>query len=169
MLGVRKPRDTTAHPARAPTHTTRSTNSNARRDAKHAPGIDRSRVEEMEVRLKADVLREAARYDSHILVTEEDDDMNVRCVWRCCGCCGCCRAALLCCAAGAVVRTQAQVGARAAAWRTAAPACLLQHARVRACVHACMRLGCATAAARRCAAAATRHTGHGCVGARDRG
>lgn len=32
----------------------------------------------MEARLKADVLREAARYDQHILVTEEDDDMNVR-------------------------------------------------------------------------------------------
>lgn len=31
----------------------------------------------MEARLKADVLREAARYDQHILVTEEDDDMNV--------------------------------------------------------------------------------------------
>jgi hypothetical protein len=41
-------------------------------------GIDRSRVEDMESRLKADVLREAARYDQHILVTEEDDDMNVR-------------------------------------------------------------------------------------------
>lgn len=40
-------------------------------------GIDRSRVEAMEARLKADVLREAARYDQHILVTEEDDDMNV--------------------------------------------------------------------------------------------
>lgn len=40
-------------------------------------GIDRSRVEAMESRLKADVLREAARYDQHILVTEEDDDMNV--------------------------------------------------------------------------------------------
>jgi hypothetical protein len=40
-------------------------------------GIDRSRVEAMEARLKADVLREAARYEQHILVTEEDDDMNV--------------------------------------------------------------------------------------------
>eukprot|EP00882_Tetradesmus_deserticola_P024636 GHRQ01026937.1.p1 GENE.GHRQ01026937.1~~GHRQ01026937.1.p1 ORF type:complete len:178 (+),score=59.55 GHRQ01026937.1:160-693(+) len=40
-------------------------------------GIDRSRVEDMEARLKRDVLREAARYDHHILVTEEDDDMNV--------------------------------------------------------------------------------------------
>lgn len=40
-------------------------------------GIDRSRVEAMEARLKADVLREAARYEHHILVTEEDDDMNV--------------------------------------------------------------------------------------------
>jgi hypothetical protein len=40
-------------------------------------GIDRSRVEDMEARLKADVLREAARYEQHILVTEEDDDMNV--------------------------------------------------------------------------------------------
>jgi hypothetical protein len=42
-----------------------------------ASGIDRSRVEDMEARLKADVLREAARYEQHILVTEEDDDMNV--------------------------------------------------------------------------------------------
>jgi uncharacterized protein YqiB (DUF1249 family) len=33
----------------------------------------------MEARLKRDVLREAARYDNHILVTEEDDDMNVSC------------------------------------------------------------------------------------------
>jgi hypothetical protein len=40
-------------------------------------GIDRSRVEDMEARLKRDVLREAARYEQHILVTEEDDDMNV--------------------------------------------------------------------------------------------
>lgn len=40
-------------------------------------GIDRSRVEDMEQRLKRDVLREAQRYDNHILVTEEDDDMNV--------------------------------------------------------------------------------------------
>jgi hypothetical protein len=40
-------------------------------------GIDRSRVEAMEARLKADVLREAVRYEQHILVTEEDDDMNV--------------------------------------------------------------------------------------------
>jgi hypothetical protein len=31
----------------------------------------------MEARLKEDVLREAARYEQHILVTEEDDDMNV--------------------------------------------------------------------------------------------
>ncbi len=31
----------------------------------------------MESRLKRDVLREAARYGNHILVTEEDDDMNV--------------------------------------------------------------------------------------------
>ena len=41
-------------------------------------GIDRSRVEDMEVRLKRDVLREAQKYDGHILVTEEDDDMQVR-------------------------------------------------------------------------------------------
>jgi hypothetical protein len=31
----------------------------------------------MEQRLKADVLREAALFDNHILVTEEDDDMQV--------------------------------------------------------------------------------------------
>lgn len=42
-----------------------------------AAGIDRSRVEDMEQRLKRDVLREAQRYDNYILVTEEDDDMNV--------------------------------------------------------------------------------------------
>lgn len=42
-----------------------------------AAGIDRSRVEDMESRLKRDVLREAGRYGHHILVTEEDDDMNV--------------------------------------------------------------------------------------------
>lgn len=35
------------------------------------------RVEDMESRLKRDVLREAGRYGHHILVTEEDDDMNV--------------------------------------------------------------------------------------------
>ncbi|GBF92770.1 paladin [Raphidocelis subcapitata] len=40
-------------------------------------GIDRSRVEDMEQRLKADVLSEAAAFDDHILVTEEDDDMQV--------------------------------------------------------------------------------------------
>jgi hypothetical protein len=40
-------------------------------------GIDRSRVEDMEVRLKRDVLREAQLYDGHVLVTEEDDDMQV--------------------------------------------------------------------------------------------
>ncbi|WIA11258.1 hypothetical protein OEZ85_011384 [Tetradesmus obliquus] len=45
-------------------------------------GIDRSRVEDMESRLKRDVLREAARYGHHILVTEEDDDMNVIDVWE---------------------------------------------------------------------------------------
>lgn len=40
-------------------------------------GIDRSRVEDMEVRLKRDVLTEAQRFDHHILVTEENDDMQV--------------------------------------------------------------------------------------------
>eukprot|EP00878_Enallax_costatus_P006221 GHUV01006524.1.p1 GENE.GHUV01006524.1~~GHUV01006524.1.p1 ORF type:complete len:1656 (+),score=579.22 GHUV01006524.1:267-5234(+) len=45
-------------------------------------GIDRSRVEDMEQRLKRDVLREAQRYDNHILVTEEDDDMNVIDAWE---------------------------------------------------------------------------------------
>jgi hypothetical protein len=40
-------------------------------------GIDRTRVEDMEVRLKRDVLREAQLYDGHVLVTEEDDDMQV--------------------------------------------------------------------------------------------
>jgi hypothetical protein len=32
----------------------------------------------MEQRLKADVLSEAALFDDHILVTEEDDDMQAR-------------------------------------------------------------------------------------------
>lgn len=31
----------------------------------------------MEARLKHDVLAEAALFDNHILVTEEDDDMQV--------------------------------------------------------------------------------------------
>lgn len=34
----------------------------------------------MEQRLKQDVLSEAAQFDNHILVTEEDDDMQVR-IW----------------------------------------------------------------------------------------
>jgi hypothetical protein len=37
----------------------------------------------MEARLKRDVLREAQRYEGHILVTEEDDDMNVRAACAC--------------------------------------------------------------------------------------
>jgi hypothetical protein len=41
-------------------------------------GIDRSRVEEMEERLKADILKEAHQYSNQILVTQEDDDMQVR-------------------------------------------------------------------------------------------
>jgi hypothetical protein len=46
-------------------------------------GIDRSRVEDMEVRLKRDVLREAQKYDGHVLVTEEDDDMQVNFACMC--------------------------------------------------------------------------------------
>ncbi|KIY98140.1 hypothetical protein MNEG_9823 [Monoraphidium neglectum] len=45
-------------------------------------GIDRSRVEDMEARLKVDVLTEAALFDNHILVTEEDDDMQVVDQWE---------------------------------------------------------------------------------------
>ncbi|KAI8474087.1 MAG: inositol hexakisphosphate-domain-containing protein [Monoraphidium minutum] len=45
-------------------------------------GIDRSRVEDMEARLKRDVLSEAALFDNHILVTEEDDDMQVVDRWE---------------------------------------------------------------------------------------
>ena len=40
-------------------------------------GIDRSRVEDMENRLKQDVLQEAAQYNNQILVAHENDDFQV--------------------------------------------------------------------------------------------
>ena len=40
-------------------------------------GIQKSRVEDMEERLKADVLREAALYGNQIMVTHENDDFQV--------------------------------------------------------------------------------------------
>lgn len=41
-------------------------------------GIDRERVEDMEGRLKADVLAEAALYGSQVLVAHEDDQFQAR-------------------------------------------------------------------------------------------
>ena len=40
-------------------------------------GIQKSRVEDMEERLKADVLREAALYGNQIMVAHENDDFQV--------------------------------------------------------------------------------------------
>lgn len=40
-------------------------------------GIDRSRVEDMESRLKRDVLKEAEQYNNQILVAHENDDFQV--------------------------------------------------------------------------------------------
>ncbi|DBA95417.1 TPA: hypothetical protein ACH3X3_013289 [Trebouxia sp. C0006] len=45
-------------------------------------GIDRSRVEDMENRLKQDVLREAAQYYNQILVAHENDDFQVIEQWE---------------------------------------------------------------------------------------
>ncbi|KAK9839780.1 hypothetical protein WJX81_000925 [Elliptochloris bilobata] len=45
-------------------------------------GIDRSRVEAMEARLKADVLREAAQYGAAIMVAHENDDFQVVEQWE---------------------------------------------------------------------------------------
>ncbi len=45
-------------------------------------GITRARVEDMEDRLKQDVLQEAAKYNSHILVAYENDDFQVVEVWE---------------------------------------------------------------------------------------
>lgn len=36
----------------------------------------------MQVRLKQDILSEARQFDNHILVAEEDDDMQVGAHWR---------------------------------------------------------------------------------------
>ena len=45
-------------------------------------GIDRSRVEDMENRLKQDVLQEAAQYNNQILVAHENDDFQVVEQWE---------------------------------------------------------------------------------------
>lgn len=45
-------------------------------------------MEDMERRLKADVLAEAAQWDGHILVSEENDDMQARAAAGCTGQCG---------------------------------------------------------------------------------
>ena len=45
-------------------------------------GIDRSRVEDMENRLKQDVLNEAAQYNNQILVAHENDDFQVIEQWE---------------------------------------------------------------------------------------
>lgn len=45
-------------------------------------GIDKSRVEDMEARLKQDVLKEAGKYGKNILVAHENDDMQVIEVWE---------------------------------------------------------------------------------------
>lgn len=47
-----------------------------------AAGIDRSRVEDMENRLKQDVLQEAAQYNNQILVAHENDDFQVVEQWE---------------------------------------------------------------------------------------
>jgi hypothetical protein len=45
-------------------------------------GIDRSRVEAMEARLKADVLREAGQYGAAVMVAHENDDFQVVEQWE---------------------------------------------------------------------------------------
>ena len=45
-------------------------------------GIDRQRVEEMESRLKVDILEEAAQYGNQILVADEDDQFQVLQHWE---------------------------------------------------------------------------------------
>jgi hypothetical protein len=45
-------------------------------------GIDRQRVEEMESRLKVDILEEAAQYGDQILVADEDDQFQVLQHWE---------------------------------------------------------------------------------------
>lgn len=45
-------------------------------------GIDRTRVESMEARLKQDVLREAAKYGNQIMVAHEDDNFQVIQTWE---------------------------------------------------------------------------------------
>eukprot|EP00889_Picochlorum_renovo_P000852 jgi/Picre1/27882/NNA_000845.t1 len=45
-------------------------------------GIDTQRVEEMEKRLKADVLAEASQYDGSVMVAEEDDQFQIVVDWE---------------------------------------------------------------------------------------
>ena len=45
-------------------------------------GINRARVEAMEARLKADVLREAAQYGAAVMVAHENDDFQVVEQWE---------------------------------------------------------------------------------------
>ncbi|KAL6757552.1 inositol hexakisphosphate-domain-containing protein [Haematococcus lacustris] len=45
-------------------------------------GIDRSRVEDMELRLKADILAEAAQFDNQILVMHENEDLSLYDHWE---------------------------------------------------------------------------------------
>lgn len=45
-------------------------------------GIDRSRVEDMEVRLKQDILREAAAFNNAILVKHENEDLSLFDYWE---------------------------------------------------------------------------------------
>jgi hypothetical protein len=50
------------------------------------PGINRSRVEDMEVRLKADILAEAATFGNRILVVHENEDLSLYDHWEVCVC-----------------------------------------------------------------------------------
>lgn len=45
-------------------------------------GIDRARVEQMEARLKEDILREAERYSGDIMVNHETDDGQIYDAWE---------------------------------------------------------------------------------------
>lgn len=45
-------------------------------------GITRARVEAMEARLKQDVVQEAAKYESHILLAHEGDDFQLIEIWE---------------------------------------------------------------------------------------
>ncbi len=52
------------------------------RPLRRRAGIDRSRVEAMEARLKADVLREAGQYGAAVMVAHENDDFQVVEQWE---------------------------------------------------------------------------------------